>query len=140
MKLINKKTIPMSLLGLVFAMLAVIIIEAGVTPPEPLELVPPDALTDLRATQTESTVAHAATTPLTATDPSTETPPEFVFIKVSQGDTLGGLVKKYTHTTVKELFALNSDILADPDKIKVGQLIRISRSHANKKLRKKGGG
>jgi len=70
---------------------------------------------------------HAAGAALGSTPPGTTSATEHRMHDVVSGDTLSGLAKKYYGDASKynRIFEANRDQLNDPDKIKVGQKLRI---------------
>lgn len=75
----------------------------------------------------EHTTPHAAGTTLGSTPLGTTLATEHRMHDVVSGDTLSGLAKKYYGDASKyhRIFEANRDQLNDPDKIKVGQKLKI---------------
>lgn len=72
--------------------------------------------------------AQAASTELVKIDPVPEinSPEEFYYVRVEEGDTLGSIAKNRGNGySYLDIYELNKDSISDVNKIQTGQLIRI---------------
>jgi LysM repeat protein len=74
--------------------------------------------------QAKAPEKHAEVTPVSGTKPATATEPTYTVVK---GDTLSKIAKEFygNANEYMKIFNANRDQLKDPDKIQIGQVLRI---------------
>jgi len=86
-----------------------------------------DAATKPAAAAKSAAAAPAATKPTAAAPAATGKNPYTQWYEVKKGDTLWKIAKEHygDGNLYPEIFKANQDVLSDPDKIQVGQKLRI---------------